>query len=193
MDCNGPSPANCLLYNAHSIEAEDQSCEVYYPGQQDCQQISMDDPILIEAEDGLKGETIKEGTTAVKEACELLVEKMKSTGDKNLAKGVKQFSARLVKLSNGMPENLVSALFNFGAAELRSTRTGRKNKVQPGRKNESQTMVAIKRSLREDQQLLSLEPPRKHTKRQHSLAMAVKENVPPSKKSGSHAMRSKFT
>ena len=87
----------------------------------------MDDPILIEAEDRLKGETIKEGTTAVKEAWELLVEKLKSTGDKSLAKGEKQFSARLVKLSNGMPGNLVSALFNFGAAELRSTRTAQKN------------------------------------------------------------------
>ena len=117
--------------NARSIEAENQSCEVYCPEQQDCQQIN------IEAEDRLKGETIKEGTTAAKEACELLVEKLKSTGDKNLAKGVKQFSARLVKLSNGMPGNLVSALFNFGAAELRSTRTGRKINVQPGRKRKS--------------------------------------------------------
>ena len=179
--------------NAHSIEAEDQSCEVYCPGQQDCQQISMDDPILIEAEDRLKGETIKEGTTAVKEACELLVEKLKSTGDKNLAKGVKQFSAHLVKLSNGMPGNLVSALFNFGAAELRSTRTGRKIKVQPGRKRKSNNGSHQAITKGRPTTLKSLEPPRKHTKRQHSLAMAVKENVPPSKKSGSHAMRSKFT
>ena len=153
----------------------------------------MDDPILIEAEDKLKGETIKEGTTAVKEACELLVEKLKSTGVKNLAKGVKQFSARLVKLSNGMSGNLVSALFNFGAAELRSTRTGRKIKVQPGRKRKSNSGSHQVITKGRQTTLKSLEPPRKHTKRQHSLAIAVKENVPPSKKSGSHAMRSKFT
>jgi hypothetical protein len=53
------------------------------------------------------------------------VEKLKSTGDKNLSKGMKQFSARLMKLSSGMPGSLVSALFNFGTDELRSTRTGK--------------------------------------------------------------------
>ncbi len=112
---------NANSNNVHSIEAEDQSHQANCAEQPDCQQISIDDPILIEAEDRLKEEPIQEGITAVNRACESLVEKLKSTGDRNLAKGIKQFSARLVKLSNGMPGSLVSALFNFGADEMRST------------------------------------------------------------------------
>ena len=88
----------------------------------------MDDSILVETEERLEQEHIQEGITAVNRACESLVEKLKSTGDKNLSKGMKEFSARLLKLSSGMPGGLVSALFNFGTDELRSTRTGRKRK-----------------------------------------------------------------
>lgn len=129
---------NANIKNAHSndcTEVEDQSNQLNYCLQKpDCQEICMDDPILIVAEDKSKEEPIQEGITAVNRACELLVEKLKSTGDRNLAKGMKQFSARLAKLSNRMPGSLVSALFNFGTDELRSTRTGTKIKVQYGRK-----------------------------------------------------------
>ena len=97
------------------------------------------------------------------------MEKLKSTGDKNLVKGVKQFSARLVKLSNEMPGNLVSTLFNFGAAELRSTRTGGKTKVEPGRKRKSNNGSHQAITKGRPTTLKRLEPPRKHAKRQHSL------------------------
>ncbi|CAB4031197.1 Hypothetical predicted protein, partial [Paramuricea clavata] len=129
--------------NAHSIEAEDQSHQVNSLEQPDCQEISMDDFILVETEERLEQEHIQEGITAVNRACESLVEKLKSTGDKNLSKGMKQFSACLMKLSSVMPGSLVSALFNFGTDELRSTRTGKKLKSSLA-ENESQTMVAVK-------------------------------------------------
>ena len=96
-----------------------------------------------------------------------------------------------MKLSTGMPGNLVCALFNFGAAELRSTRTGRKIKVQPGKKRKSNNGSHQAITKGRPTKLKSLEPLRKRTKRQHSLAMAVKENVLPEK--SRYHMRSKFT
>ena len=179
--------------NAHSIEAEDQSHQVNSLEKPDCQEISMDDSILVETEKRLEQEHIQEGITAVNRACESLVEKLKSTGDKNLSKGMKQFSSCLMKLSSGMPGSLVSALFNFGTDELRSTRTGKKIKIQPGRKRKSNNGSRQAVAKGGPTILKCLEPPRKRAKRQHSLAMAVKENVPPSKKSGSHVMSSKCT
>jgi hypothetical protein len=170
--------------NAHSIEAEDQSHQVNSLEQPDCQEISMDDSILVETEERLEQKHIQEGITAVNRACESLVEKLKSTGDKNLSKGMKQFSDRLMKLSSGMPGSLVSALFNFGTDELRSTRTGKKIKIQPGRKRKSNNGSRQAVAKGRPTTLKCLEPPRKRAKRQHSLAMAVMENVPPSKTSG---------
>ena len=76
---------------------------------------------------------------ALGESCEKIMQKLRSTKDPNLAKGILKFSKRVVTLStvSTMHSNLVTALFNFGSHELLKKGKGKKIKVQPNRKRKS--------------------------------------------------------
>lgn len=125
---------------------------------------------------------------AVTAACNVMCAKLKSCQDKNLAKGMFQFAQRVNRLASSMHGNLTSALFNFGANELRKGKNGKKIKVQPNRKrksgNGSRQAVGKGRPV-------ALGIPHKKPKRDHRFAMSVKQNVNVAKKSGSHVMKSK--
>jgi hypothetical protein len=128
---------------------------------------------------------------AVTEACNLICAKLESSQDKNLAKGMLQFAKRVKRLASSMHGNLTSALFNFGANELRKGKNGKKIKVQPNRKrkhaNGSHQVVRKGRPVT----FSAMEIPSKKAKRQHSFAKSVRQNVNIARKSGSHVMRSK--
>ena len=121
------------------------------------------------------------------------MQKLRSTKDPNVAKGILKFSKRVEALftSSKMHSNLVSAVFNFGSDEILKKGKGKKIKVQPNRKrksgNGSRQAVAKGRPT----QMHSLEVPQKKAKRSHGLAEAVKSNTQSSKKSGAHVMKSK--
>ena len=130
---------------------------------------------------------------ALSKSCEQIMQKLRSTKDPNLAKGILKFSKRVAVLSasSTMHSNLVTAVFNFGSDEILKKGKGKKIKVQPNRKrksgNGSRQAVAKGRPT----QMHSLEVPQKKAKRRHTLAQAVKSNTQSSKKSGSHVMKSK--
>ncbi|XP_028513981.1 uncharacterized protein LOC114574759 [Exaiptasia diaphana] len=69
-------------------------------------------------------------------AFEKVTEKLESTNDPNLARGILAFSKRAqsLALANYMHANLSTAFFNFGASDLRKKGKGKKIKVQPNRK-----------------------------------------------------------
>ena len=129
---------------------------------------------------------------AVTEACNLICAKLESSQDKNLAKGMLQFAQRVKRLANSsMHGNLTSALFNFGASELRKGKNGKKIKVQPNRKrkhaNGSHQVVRKGRPVT----FSAMELPSKKAKREHRFAKCVQQNVNVARKSGSHVMKSK--
>lgn len=138
-------------------------------------------------------ECIDSAADALRKSCEQMTEKLKNTKDPNLAKGILKFSKRVMTLSTAtaMHSNLVTALFNFGSAELKKTGKGRKIKVQPNRKRKSGNGSRQAVSKGRPTQMQSLEIPQKKAKRSHNLAQAVKSNTQSSKKSGSHVMKSK--
>ena len=67
------------------------------------------------------------------------MQKLRSTKDPNVAKGILKFSKRVEALftSSKMHSNLVSAVFNFGSDEILKEGKGKKIKVQPNRKRKS--------------------------------------------------------
>lgn len=126
----------------------------------------------------------------LRNSCEQMLQKLQNTRDLNLAKGIIKFSKRVTSLTSAraMQSNLVSALYNFGASELKKTGIGKKIKVQPNRKrksgNGSRQAVPKGRAVQ-------LHEPASKRKRPHDLATAVQTNTNSSKKSGSHTMKSK--
>ena len=103
-----------------------------------------------------------------------------------------QFASRVKKLASSMHKNLASALFSFGANELRKGKNGKKIKVQPNRKRKhasgSHQVVGKGRPVN----LSALELPPKKAKRDHRFAKSVKKNVSVARKSGSHVLKPKI-
>lgn len=136
---------------------------------------------------------ISQAQNSIQESYNLLAEKLTESQDKKMAAGVLKFTSKLQRLikSNTGSGNLISALFNFGMSELSKSKNGKKIKVQPNRKrksgNGSRQAVGKQRSF-------GLEPlviPKKKAKRSHNFSVAMRENTPMAKKSGSHTMKSK--
>ena len=133
-------------------------------------------------------------TELLKQSCEQITEKLRSTRDPNLVKGVIKFSKRVMNLAaaTAMHSQLTTALFNFGSSEMSRVGKGKKIRVQPYRKrksgNGSRQAVAKGRPSHLKQ---SLQVPPKKPKHSHDLAEAVQSNTQSSKKSGSHVMKSK--
>ena len=76
---------------------------------------------------------------ALEKSCDLICKRLHATKNPNLAKGILKFSKRIscIAKSTAMHFELTTALFNFGASELRKTGKRKKNKVQPNRKRKS--------------------------------------------------------
>ena len=85
-----------------------------------------------------------------------------------------------------MQSNLVSALYNFGASEIKKTGMGKKIKVQPNRKRK--TGNGSRQAVPKGRPVQLHEPERKRT---HTFTTAVQSNANTSKKSGTHTMQSK--
>ena len=120
-----------------------------------------------------------------------MIDKLESTKDAKMAKGVLKFADRKHFLAKSMHKNLTSALYNFGASELQKGKNGRKIKVQPNRKRKSgceSIQVATKgRSANLTALRISDEKP----KRSYNLALAIRGNTYVSKKSDAHVMHSR--
>ena len=127
--------------------------------------------------------------SSIQQACNLLVGKLESSEDPQLAEGVLKFSGRLQRLIKSMNGNLCSALFNFGAAELNKSKNWKKIKVQPNRKRKSGNGSHQAVSKGRSAVLVPLEVPPKKAKRSHNLAISVARNTNVSRKSGSHVMK----
>lgn len=87
---------------------------------------------------------------ALSKSCEQIIQKLRSTKDPNLAKGILKFSKRVAALSTSstMHSNLVTAVFNFGSDEIIKKVKGKKIKVQPNRKG-SLVMVVVRLLLKD--------------------------------------------
>ena len=121
-------------------------------------------------------------------SCMQILQKLQTTRDLNLAKGIVKFSKRVESLSSAraMQSNLVSALYNFGASEIKKTGMGKKIKVQPNRKRK--TGNGSRQAVPKGRPVQLHEPKRKRT---HTFTTAVQSNTNTSKKSGTHTMQSK--
>ena len=66
---------------------------------------------------------------ALSKSCEQIMQKLRSTNDPNLAKGILKFSKRVAVLSasSTMHSNLVTAVFNFGSDEITKERKRQKD------------------------------------------------------------------
>ena len=65
----------------------------------------------------------------LRKSCDQIAEKLRSTRDQNLAKGIVKFSKRVMTLttSQAMHSDLTAAaLFDFGTSETRKSRKGKK-------------------------------------------------------------------
>lgn len=87
-----------------------------------------------------------------------------------------------------MQSNLASALFTFGSSEVKKTGNGKKIRVQPNRKRKcgSGSRQAVSKG-----RPVQLQEQTSKRKRSHDLAKAEQTNTKSSKKSGSHAIKSK--
>ena len=134
-----------------------------------------------------------ETADALRKSCKQIMQKLRSTKDPNLAKGILKFSKTVAALSTSstMHSNLVTAVFNFGSDEILKKGKGKKIKVQPNRKRKSGNGSCRAVAKGRPTQMYSLEVRQKKAKHSHGLAEAVKSNTQRSKKSGSHVMKSK--
>ena len=59
----------------------------------------------------------------LRKSCDRIADKLKSTRDQNLAKGIVKFSKRVMTLttSQAMNSDLTAALFDFGTSETRKS------------------------------------------------------------------------
>lgn len=144
----------------------------------------------IQNNDDDEDDSIANAEQLLRNSCEQIIQKLQSSRDLNLAKGVIRFAERVTSLTaaSSMHSNLASALFSFGSSEVKKTGNGKKIQVQPNRKRKcgsgSRQVVSKGRPV----QLQELTSKRKRT---HGLAKAVQTNTKSSKKSGSHTMKSK--
>ena len=73
----------------------------------------------------------------LKKSCDQIADKLRSTRDQNLAKGIVKFSKRVMALttSRAMHSDLTAALFDFGTSETRKSGKGKKlesNQIEKG-------------------------------------------------------------
>ena len=144
----------------------------------------------IQSNDDDEDDSIANAEQLLRNSCEQIIQKLQSSRDLNLAKGVIRFAKRVTSLTaaRSMHSNLASALFTFGSSEVKKTGNGKKIRVQPNRKRKcgsgSRQVVSKGRPVQ-------LQEPTSKRKRSHDLAKAVQTNTKSSKKSGSHTMKSK--
>ena len=130
----------------------------------------------------------------LKKSCDQIADKLRSTRDQNLGKGIATLSKRVMTLttSQAMHSDLTEALFDFGTSETRKSGKGKKIRVQPNRKrkygNGSRQAVSKGRPTQLQEEL---QVPSRKAKRSHDLAKAVQSNMQSSKKSGAQTMKSK--
>jgi hypothetical protein len=163
---------------------------------EDSLQLQLNSIPQIEAEDDAEFShqgTISTAVDCLQQSCNILIAKLESCQDQALATGIIKFSERLNLLTRSMQGNLTSALFTFGANQLRKGNNGKKIKVQPNRKRKSGNCSRQAVAKGRTATLKALELPAKKAKRSHNLALSVKQNTNVAKKSGSHVMHSKTT
>lgn len=150
-------------------------------------------PVVEDPSDSDNSELCESAVQSLRLAFEKVTEKLESTKDANLARGILAFSkrAKRLALANNMHANLTTAFFNFGSSDLRKTGKGKKIKVQPNRKRKSGNGSRQAVSKGRPTQMKTLPLPSKRPRRSHSLAEAIVSNTQSSKKSGSHVMKSK--
>ena len=147
-------PSNSLLGVKEELTCEDQ-------------QVATEDVCIDLAADTLR------------KSWEQIMQKLRSTKDPNLAKGILKFSKRVAVLSasSTMHSNLVTAAFNFGSDEILKKGKGKKIKVRPNRKRRSGNGSRLAVAKGCPTQMHSLEVPQRKAKRRHALAQAAKSNT----------------
>ena len=190
------------LRDQASKENEDSDC-LAVPVPADVQTLHPEDCACPEIPDGAMPEdsgddsqdtSLASAAEMLKKSCDQIADKLRSTRDQNLAKGIVKFSKRVMTLttSQAMHSNLTAALFDFGTNETRKSGKGKKIRVQPNRKrkygNGSSQAVSKGRPTQLQEEL---QVPSRKAKRSHDLAKAVQSNTLSSKKSGAQTMRSK--
>ena len=92
----------------------------------------------IQSNDDDEDDSIANAEQLLRNSCEQIIQKIQSSRDLNLAKGVPviRFPKRVTSLTaaRSMHSNLASALFSFGSSEVKKTGNGKKIRVQPNRK-----------------------------------------------------------
>ena len=73
----------------------------------------------IQSNDDDEDDSIANAEQLLRNSCEQIIQKLQSSRDLNLAKGVIRFAAR------SMHSNLASALFTFGSSEVKKTGNGK--------------------------------------------------------------------
>lgn len=91
----------------------------------------------------------------LRKSCDQIADKLRSTRDRNLAKGIVKFSKRVMTLttSQAMHSDLTAALFDFGTSETRKSGKGKKlesNQIERGNME-----MGVVRLFQKDDQLNS--------------------------------------
>ena len=171
------------------------STDVHTLQPEDCTATETPDEVVSEdSGDNSQDTFIASATDMLRKCCDQIADKLKSTRDQNLAKGIVKFSKRVMTLttSQAMHSDLTAALFDFGTSGTRKSGKGKKIRVQPNRKrkygNGSRQAVSKGRPIQLQEEL---PVPSRKAKRTHDLAKAVQANTQNSKKSGAQTMKSK--
>ena len=85
----------------------------------------------IQSNDDDEDDSIANAEQLLRNSCEQIIQKLQSSRDLNLAKGVIRFAKRVTSLTaaRSMHSNLASALFTFGSSEVKKTGNGKKIRV----------------------------------------------------------------
>ena len=104
---------------------------------EDCTATETPDEVMSEdSGDNCQDTFIASAAAMLRKSCDQITDKLKSTRDQNLAKGIVKFSKRVMTLttSQAMHSDLTAALFEFGTSGTRKSGKGKKIRGQPNRK-----------------------------------------------------------
>ena len=115
----------------------------------------------IQSNDDDEDDSIANAEQLLRNSCEQIIQKLQSSRDPNLAKGVIRFAERVTSLTaaRSMHFNLASALFSFGSSEVKKPEMEKRSESSPT-ENKSVVVEAVRLYQKGDQYNYKNQPPR---------------------------------
>ena len=116
----------------------------------------------IQSNDDDEDDSTANAEQLLRNSCEQIIQKLQSSRDLNLAKGVIRFAKRVTSLTaaRSMHSNLTSALFTFGSSEVKKKTEMEKRSESSPTENESVVVEAVGLYQKGDQYNFKNPPPR---------------------------------